>query len=343
MADLQQLLDSVSTLQKNKDATGLVALREHEDKKVRKAVGKALHVLRSRGIEIPASKPRAWSTGDTLKKLRGDLVATAQIDTKTSPGFTRFLLSDPDEVNGARLFVGALTPDDRVVEFNAYRQTDGQRTRLMRDWTSKSGDRNVDVAWLKGRIRWAREHTVAGGTSVPRALDEALSLLGETPSARPGPFLGEQLASEPAFAPDKADELFVGIGVPLWPSMVDLEGMLQRAAEIHGDKPQPEQESARLELLKESVAGDEAARDGLRTTLANALEDASVHLWLEGNPGSARAVADMVGQLRESAEPEALEWAPRLLGYQVASLLRAMGGPEAVARARAEAEKSKQA
>ena len=44
----------------------------------------------------------------------------------------------------------------------------------------------------------------------------------------------------------------------------------------------------------------------------------------------------MAQQLRTGKEPETKSWAIRLLGYQVASLLRALGGPQAVARAQAE-------
>jgi hypothetical protein len=118
--------------------------------------------------------------------------------------------------------------------------------------------------------------------------------------------------------------------------MVDLDNTLQKAATIHGDKPQPTEEAARLELLAQSCVGDETARKGLAGPVANALEDASVHAWLEGDKGRARAVLDMAQRLRDAAEPETMPWAVRLLGYQVASLLRALGGPQAVARAQAE-------
>lgn len=337
MSDGAQLLESIPKLLEKKDAAALVDLRDHDDKKVRKAVRKALHTLKSRGVEIPEAGGRSWSSGDTLKSLRGDLEPSAQLDTRSAPGVTRFLLSDPEENDGARLLIGALGPDDRVLEFNVYRQTDGQRTRLLRDWKRQTGERQVDVGWLKTRIRWAREQTIAAGISTPRSLDEMLSQLGDDPDARPGPFLVGKLDDQPAFDEAASDTTLVTLGVPAWPPMVNLDSMLQKAAEIHGDKPQPEKEDERLELLKQSVAGDDVAREGLKSTLANALEDASVDAWLRDEGAVARAALTMATTLREHDEPETLDWAARLLGYQVASLLRAMGGPEAVAKARAEA------
>ena len=188
-----------------------------------------------------------------------------------------------------------------------------------------------------GRIRWARETTIASGHPVPRALDQALSQMGEMPAERPGTFLGSELDAKAAVDNDTVDGTMISLGIPMWPPMVNLDTMLEKAAEIHGDKPQPEKEEDRLALLAKSVEGDDTAREGLKSTLANALDDAAVHAWLEGEADQAQAAFSMASQLRDADKPEELSFAPRLLGYQVASLLRAMGGPEAVARAQAQA------
>jgi hypothetical protein len=331
--DAKSLLSKIPGLVDKKDAGSLVAWKDHDDKAVRKAVRKALHRLKSKGVEIPDAPAKAWSTGGTLRELRGDLEPTAQLDARSTPAVTRFLLSDPDPESGARLYAGALGPDDRVLEFAAYVQTDGQRSRLLKDWARQTEDRKVDVDWLRARIRWARDRTMASGYTVPRALDQALSSLGDAPEGRPAPFVADALQDEATFDPKDADALLNTLGVPRWPPMVNLDGTLQKAATIHGDKPQPTEEKDRLELLALSCAGDEDARKGLKGALANALEDVAIHAWLEGNNSAARGGLDMAKQLRESDEPETNEWAARLLGYQVASLLRAMGGPEAVRRA----------
>ena len=342
MADPKALLDQIPTLLKAKDAAALVEHQDHADKKVRKAIRKALHTLRSKGVEIPDAS-RSWSTGDSLQKMRGDLKPSAHIDTRSTPGAMRFLLSLPHDSEGARLFAGAISPDDRILEFNAYQQTDGQRTRLLRDWARQTESRDVSVEWVMGRIRWAREQTIAGGYTVPRALDQALSVLGDAPSERPAAgFLGEALKGDAALEGEGVDATMIALGIPNWPPMVNLDGMLEKAAEIHGDKPQPEKEEDRLALLSQAVQGDEEARKGLTGTLANALDDAATHAWLEGEMDQAEAAYTMATKLRGSDAPEGLEFAPRLLGYQVASLLRAMGGPEAVARAQAQAAAQQQ-
>ncbi len=336
MADA--VLDQIPKLLEARDAAALVEHRDHSDKQVRKAVRKALHTLRSKGVEIPEPS-QAWTTGDALQRMRGDLEPTAHVDGRSTPGALRFLLSMPHDSEGARLFAGAIGPEDRIIEFNAYQQTDGQRARLLRDWARQTESRAVSVDWIKARIRWAREQTIASGYPVPRALDQTLSMLGDAPAQRPSSdFLSEALKADATVAPDQVDATMISLGIPNWPPMISLDSMLEKAAEIHGDKPQPEKEEDRLALLAQSVEGDEEAREGLRGTIANALDDIAVHAWLEGEADQAQAAYAWAQQLRGSDAPEALPFAPRLLGYQVASLLRAMGGPEAVARAQAQAQ-----
>lgn len=326
-SDPRSVLDSIPTLLSQRDAQALVDLRDHADKKVRKAVRKALHTLESRGVAIPEGPSRSWSAGNVNAELRGQLDALATVDTDSVAGALRFMLSMPQEHAGARLYVGTLSPEDRVLEFAAYQQTDGQRGRLERDWQRQTEDRRVSVAWLSARIAWARARTLATGFSVPRALDEALPRLlpasGEAPTERPkAEFLGEALTSEPAFDASKIDELLTGASVQLWPPLLDLEPLLQRAAEIHGDKPQPTDDDARTELMRQALEGQDDVREGLRTTLANALEDTAVGLWLNGRGELARAAYDAANELRATEAAETLPWVPRLLGFQVASLLR---------------------
>ena len=338
MASSKQLLESIPELVRNNDAAALVALREHDDKAVRKAVRKGLHTLKAKGVTIPEPGPRAWSTGDALQAMRGDLKPSATVDTRSVPGAMRFLLSEPNPDEGGRLSVGMISPDDRVLEFSVYQQTDGQRSRLLRDFARRAEDRDVPVDWLKGRIRWARERTITAGFSVPRALDQALPSLGEAPSERPASFLGDSLTHEGEVTPESVDKVLFPLAMHLWPPLLELDGTLQRAATLHGDKPQPQEESERLELLRQSITGDETVRAGLKGSIANALDDAAVHAWLDGNNEVAGIVSAMARQLRDASEPETLSWVPKLLGYQVASLLRMLGGPDAIARAQAQAQ-----
>jgi hypothetical protein len=188
MADAAAILASIPQLVKSQKAGELVALRDHPDKEVRKAVRKALHALKSKGVEIPEASAKSWSLGGGLQDMRGDLRPLASLDARSMPGALRFVLSVPDD-DGARLMVGTLGPDDRVLDFQAYRQTDGQRAKMIRDWERTREDREVPVDWLGARIRFARDNTIGAGFSVPRALDESLAVLGDSPSDRPKPFV----------------------------------------------------------------------------------------------------------------------------------------------------------
>jgi hypothetical protein len=330
------LLEKISGLLKSKDAQALVELREHADKGVRKAVGKALHTLKSQGVAIPEREGISWKS-DGLQALRGQVEPAAAIDTKTTPGLTRFVLADPDPESGGRLHVGAIAANDRVVDFRSYFQTDGQRARLLREWERRLAGRTVPVAWLRARIRWAREQTIRLGFVVPVALDKALMTLGDTPDGRPPSFLGERLADAPGLgSAENVDAILQTLGVPGWPVWVTMDATLEEAAKIHGENPPPTEESARLDLLKRSMANDEALREGLRGPVANAMEDVAAFLWQDGEDGTARAAYDMAQALRSSESPHEVEWIVRIVGYQVASLIRQMGMPVPQANAGAE-------
>ncbi len=334
--DVQDALDAIPGLVKNKDAAALVELAEHPDKRVRKAAGKGLHALKSKGVPIPERRAKSWTPGDALRSLRGNLEPAAMVETDTVPGLTRFMLSLPEPEEGARLFVATLGPDDRVLAFNAYWQTDGQRARLVRDWQRRAGDRTLPVDWVQARIRWARERTIAEGLSIPRALDDALRYMGEEPKARPDSFLPPHLEGAEPFDADEIDEVIATLNIPMWPPMVNLDAVLANAERIHGDKPQPTSDDERVALLTEAVAGDEEARKGLKGPIANALDDVAVAAWIDGETNLARAASDMARTLRDADAPETLPWVPRFLGYQIASLIRAMGGPDAVRQAAAQ-------
>ena len=72
----------------------------------------------------------------------------------------------------------------------------------------------------------------------------------------------------------------------------------------------------------QSIKGDEGVREALTGELSFALSDAAIHAWLEGDSTTASKLSDMVSTLQSEAAPEELRWVARLLGFQVASLLR---------------------
>jgi hypothetical protein len=316
----KSLLDSIPKLLENNDAAGLVALDDHEDKKVRKGARRAIHQLRSRGVEIPEKDARSWSAGDGLQELRGTLESAAVLDHHSIPGGARIIWSGPDDEEGGTLLVGTLGPDGRVLDFHAYTQTDGQRQRMIREWDRQHDGRRVPADWARARLRWARERTLALGYNVPAQLDEVLPRLGDAPEGRPASFLAEELGKQKP-SDGSAEEVLGAAGAARWPLLFDADDLFKRLGETaSATNPAERNDDEKLEDLAASAAGDEKFRTALGESFANVMEDAAAGVWLEGKPAEARWLVDQSAALREAKEPETLDWIPFLLRYQVAAV-----------------------
>ncbi len=326
MADSpKQILESIPNLVKAQDAAALVTLQDHSDKKVRKAARKAIHKLRSRGVEIPdAATARAWQTG-SLDDLRGELEPTAMVDLMGMPGMTRIMLTLPDPDSRGILVLCTLNGADQIADFGGYVQTDGQRTRLTRDWTRRFPNRKVPVDWAKARVRWGRNQTIAGGNPVSSDLNDLLEQLGDDPSERPKNFIGELLADiEATPIADKTDALLMAAGVNRWPPVLDMQPVLEKVNEQKPDLDQETPETERESLLMENAKGNEEIRKSLAGAVANLLDDAAIGLWLDEKDADAKAVLELATQLRQSDTPEQLPWVVRLYGMQIFSTLMAL-------------------
>ena len=162
-----------------------------------------------------------------------------------------------------------------------------------------------------------------GGVSVPPSLNDALRHFGDAPEQRPEPFLAEKVTADPGAVPDKPDDVLIQAGAHRWPPLVGMEQMVQRMAELQGEKA-PEDEEQRNELLTKAAKDDENVRKGLSGPIVHALEDAAAMVWLEGNEEVAKSLRAMARALAEADAPEQLPWAARILAFQVASLMRYM-------------------
>lgn len=323
MASSPALLDKIPQLVAARDAASLVALQDHADKQIRKAARKAIHTLRSKGVEIPeAEAPRSWSAGD-LTELRGDLAQAAIIDSESTPGLTRVMISAPQDER-SYLWVAAISGRDQIVDFATYVQTDGQRTRLLREWDAQSGGRRVPTDWARARVRWAREQTLSAGFGVPRQLDDMLVHLGDAPAQRPGSFLAGQLEGGFVGDKDNATAVLAAARAFSWPPVVDVEPVLRKVNETNPGMTDQDPEDKRYAALAEAARGDAVLRADLKAQVANLLEDGAVSLWLAGNDGEAGRALALAEELRAASEPETLPWIPRLLGFQIASTLAYM-------------------
>lgn len=316
----KSVLDSIPGLVEKNDAAGLVALEDHEDKKVRKAARKGIHQLRSRGVEIPEKGARSWTTGDSLQQLRGELESAAVVDVTSIPGATRIVWSTPDEEEGGTLLIGTLGPDGRMLDFNAYLQTDGQRQRMIRDWDRQYESRRVPADWARSRLRWARERTLALGYNVPPQLDDALPRLGDATDERPASFLVDELKGTEA-SDSSTEDLLVAAGCHRWPLLFEADDMFKRLGEsASAGEPEKTTEEEKLAEVATAMAGDENLREALHGPIANALEDAAAGIWLEGKVAEAASLLGYAQALRDEEKAEGLDWVPVLVRFQIAAV-----------------------
>ncbi len=319
-----KLLKSIPGLVTAKDAAALVALQDHDDRPLRKAVRKAIHTLRSKGVEIPdAAAPRTWVAASP-DSLRGEQREAAVLDAESTPGLTRLMIAAPRAEERGYLWVAALTGRDQIADFSAYMQTDGQRTRLVRDWAQNFKGREVPAEWARARIRWAREQTLSSGFSVPNQLDDMLVHLGPAPATRPASFLADKLPTDFKGARDNVEPALTAARVFAWPPLFDVEPTLKKVNEANPGMSAETPEAERYDALMAAVVGDESLRGHLQGAVVNLLEDAAAGLWLRGGDEPAAQVLALASELRTSATPETLPWIGRLLGFQIAATLQYM-------------------
>lgn len=329
MSATQALLDDIAKLTTAQDAAGLKALEDHDDKKVRKAARKALHVLKSKGVEIPDAG-RSWAETD-VQSLRAHAGPVGMIDMAASPGVTRVTLSLPNPEEGATLLIGLLDPSDRVLDFAAYYQTDGQQARTARDWVRDADGRSLPTEWLQSRLFWAREQTQQRNLPLPKPIDEHLPKLGAAPAARPEPsFLDEVLADVEPAASDLGEILMSG-AVHTWPLLFDANALFDRLGERMKDvDPASVTNEDRLAHIMEASKGDEKLREGLSGAMANALDDVAVVLYLDGSLAESRRVRQLASALRAADEAEMVDGVVNLVQLQITSAameqMRRQGG-----------------
>ena len=316
-----ELLDQIAKLSADQDAAGLVSLQDHEDKKVRKAARKAIHNLRAKGVDIPA-QGRSWTATDVTQELRGTVEEGAALDMFGAPGLTRFVWAIPGEERGGMLVLATVAANDGFADFQVYGQTDGQRSKMLRDWDGTYGEHRVPADWARARLRWAREQTMALGYNPPPGVDDMLERLGASPESRPASFLPERLTDTQAS--DKTlTELLANCGALRWPLLFKADSVFKALEKRGAERKEDEklENDDRLKELIEISAGDEDWRKGLTGPLANLLDDLAVGLWQNGRDGDAKILVDLVAQIRESDAPESLEASAELLSAQITGVV----------------------
>ncbi|MGB1699877.1 MAG: hypothetical protein ACPHRO_07990, partial [Nannocystaceae bacterium] len=302
-APTAELLSKIDALATSQDVAGLAAYESHADKKVRKAAKKALHVLKSKGVSMPErAAGTSWSVG-SLTALRGDLSDRAMLDARSTPGATRLILSQAEPEEGASLMIALVGPDGRLLDFSSGYQTDGQRSRMLRDWERGFEGREIPVEYIKARIGWSRRRTIELGFSVPQGFDAFQERMGALPDEAPDSPVASLLEGAESGEVQEIDAL-VAAGVPRWPILFEARGLIEKLNAAAGERKDGEaeemSEAQRREIYLDAVRDDEAVREGIAGPVVSRFEDAILSLWLEGRPAEAQRLREMGDEVRAS-------------------------------------------
>ena len=289
----------------------------------RKALRRALHRLRSRGIAVPDSAPAA--TVATLAPL-DDTIDEARVTALDPHGVRIAYLATDRAGGGVRLFELALDDARGVLEFEVFEAGRSRARRFLRD----AGQREIwpavpaPSASVRALIARAAANQ-ASGRSAPRHLAEWRSRLCDVP---PGTKTPGVLAREALGADVPADLELVrgwvrdGTLGPWPPPLERVSGLIARLDEI-AKGVVITSGAARRErvdgVLEDAL--DEIYDDSQCTRCADALEETAYVWWQSGRAADARqavAAAAAFRELAPRANPVARAMLERLLAPALA-------------------------
>ena len=183
------------------DARGVAPLRgvdpESLGKAGRKALRRAHHRLRSRGIELAAEVPRAKVA--SLPKL-GDAIGGALVSPPDPSGAQLVVIVEANPAGGARVFQAALDLEHGVLDFHAFQATRSQARKLLRELAANA---RLDCAEAPREALAALLSRAAASQPADRPLPHAfaewesrIARAGEGAST-PGDLARATLSSEP--------------------------------------------------------------------------------------------------------------------------------------------------
>lgn len=286
-------------------------------KPARKALRRARHQLRSRGVELaePAPAARVARVGSGEESVEGAFVSP--ID----PGGARVLTLIEDNPGGGARLVQVVTDARRgVAECDVVTTTRGRARRFVREITSHPRFRAVPVSREAVRALLARAvGRQAPDRPLPRSFVELRShLLGREASEAPG--AGGEPGAPPAEqarrelgAPEagpaaerRAVELLRGQEILPWiPPMERLREVVERLEQaeegpvvVSGATRQARRDSILQRGAEEVFGGEEGA------LLAEWLEETAFLLWQEGREEDARALLGAARHVLDSESEE---------------------------------------
>jgi hypothetical protein len=302
-------------------ADPLAAIGEGElGKAGRKALRRAQHRLRSRGLEVAAPAPAARVA--VLPKLADELAA-ALVSAPDPSGAQLVVIVEPSPSGGARLFQAALDLERGVLEFHVLNATRSQARRLVRD---------LETNRRLGAVRVPREALAAllaraaaaqpADRALPQAFEEWRSRVARPAEGAqtPGELARAALGAPPDLEAARAVAERVAAGA-LGPWPPPFEALREIAEKVRQAAESPllvDDQQRRAQA--ESVIGDalDARFSGVGgEPTAQRLEEAAHAAWRSGDEAGARALLSAAAVFRERAprdNPVARALLDRVLG-----------------------------
>lgn len=268
----------------------------------RKALRRALHRLRSRGVEVAAPAPAARVA--VLPKLADEL-AVALVSTPDPSGAQLVVIVEPGSGGGARLFQAAIDLERGVLEFHVFDANRSQARRLVREVEGNARLGGVRVSRDAAAVLLARAAAAQPAErALPPAFEEFRSRVARPPDGAQAP--GEQaraaLGAEPDLGAARAVAERVAEGA-LGPWPPPFEVLREIAEKVRQTAESPllvddQQRRAQVEaVLGDALDARYAGAAGEAT--AQRLEEAAHAAWRGGDEPAARALLAAAAVFRE--------------------------------------------
>ncbi len=292
----------------------------------RKALRRACHRLRSRGLEVPerAARPVVATLAPLEDELSGGLVS--KLDAR---GSQLVYLLAPDPAGGARVFEMVLDPERGIGDFEVYTTSRSRARRLLRELSQREGLQATPAPAdaVRALLQRVVDHQPEE-QPLPASFLEWRNRLGRAPEGTPTPGELARAALEEASSPSlarRAAELVERREIGPWLSPSEpLTATAERLADIRDGKiiVSGVQKQVRIEellgkALDELFAGETGER------MAGRFDESAYVLWKAGRDEDARACLT-AGQLFRDASPAQNPVARAMLQVVLAPLLDAL-------------------
>lgn len=290
---------------------GVAAIRaldaESLDKAGRKALRRAQHRLRSRGIEL-ASPPAAPRVA-TLPKL-DDTLEASLVSPPDPSGAQLLVLVEPSPSGGARVFQGVVDLERGILEFQVLQVNRSQARRLVRDL--ESSERLVVTAAPREALaallaRAAEAHPADRALPPPFVEWRSRIARASQSAATPGDLARAALGVEPlpSLLREVAEAVAEGNVGPWPPDFEVLRGWGERISDIAKSEllVDDQQRRAQVDGIVEQAVETRFAGDAA-TRIAHRFEELAYAAWQRGDESQARRCLAAARAFRDGSPRE---------------------------------------